>query len=108
MALMIVGGMFWACVNINSLPMITRMSGPIKIGKFIGYYYLFSFLAQTITAPIFGAIRDAVGHYQSLFIYAAIAFVLAFLCLIFVRHGESNDTDEASADDADIESLRTQ
>ena len=86
------GGFFWACVNINSLPMVVRLSGESKIGTFIGYYYLFSFSSQIITTPIFGAIRDAVGYYQSLFVYASVALLIAFLCLFFVKHGEDEET----------------
>jgi len=98
--LMVIGGMFWACVNINSLPMIVRMAGPLKIGEFIGYYYLFSFSSQIITTPIFGAIRDAVGYYQSLFIYAAVTFALAFVFLTLVRHGEEDGTDTGQAEES--------
>jgi len=87
--LLFAGGMFWACVNINSLPMITRISGPQKIGAFIGYYYLFSFSSQLITTPIYGFIYDMVGNYNTLFIYACITFSLAIICLLFVRHGEA-------------------
>ena len=89
--LLIFGGMCWACVNINSLPMVVRIAGPLKIGTFIGYYYLFSFSSQIITTPIYGAIRDFVGHYQSLFVYAAVTFTLAFICLFFVKHGEEDE-----------------
>ncbi|MCL2056933.1 MAG: MFS transporter [Oscillospiraceae bacterium] len=87
--LMLLGGMFWACVNINSLPMIVRLAGVTKIGTFIGYYYLFSFSSQLITAPLYGIIHDAVGDYRSLFVYACATFAIAMLCLFFVRHGEA-------------------
>jgi len=96
--LLIFSGICWACVNINSLPMIVRIAGPMKIGTFIGYYYLFSFSGQIITTPIYGAIRDAVGHYQSLFVYAAVTFALAFICLLFVRHGEEEKNAAAQAE----------
>ena len=86
--LLLFGGMCWACVNINSLPMVVRIAGPMRVGAFIGYYYLFSFSSQIVTTPIYGWIRDMVGHYQSLFVYAAVTFVLAFTCLFFVKHGE--------------------
>ena len=86
--LLILSGMCWACVNINSLPMIVRIAGPMRVGAFIGYYYLFSFSSQLVTTPIYGAIQDAVGQYQSLFVYAAVTFVLAIGCLVFVKHGE--------------------
>ncbi|MCL1993509.1 MAG: MFS transporter [Spirochaetes bacterium] len=87
-AVLFFAGVCWACININSLPMIARISGQAKIGLFIGYYYLFSFSSQLITTPLYGFIYDVVGDYRSLWIYAAITFTLAFVCLLFVRHGE--------------------
>lgn len=91
------GGFFWACVNINSLPMVVRLSGGSKIGAYIGYYYFFSFSSQIISPVLFGFIRDKAGHYKVLFLFACIAFALALFCLIFVRHGEETTTDSSSA-----------
>ncbi|MCL2833588.1 MAG: MFS transporter [Treponema sp.] len=82
------GGFFWAMININSLPMVVRLSGEEKVGTFVGYYYFFSFASQIVSPILFGAIRDLVGNYQVLFLYSCIAFTLALLSLIFVRHGE--------------------
>ena len=82
------GGFCWAMVNINSLPMVVQLSGEEKVGAFIGYYYFFSFSSQIISPVLFGFIRDLVGHYKVLFLYACIAFVLAAVSLFFVRHGE--------------------
>ena len=87
-AMLLTGGIFWSCVNINSLPMITKISGPMRVGAFIGYYYLFSFSANIISTPLFGLIRDIVGNYQVLFTYAVASFALAIVCLLFVKHGE--------------------
>ncbi|MCL1964679.1 MAG: MFS transporter [Firmicutes bacterium] len=91
------GGLFWACVNINSLPMVVRLSGEEKVGTFVGYYYFFSFGSQIISPVLFGFIRDLVGHYRVLFLYACVAFAIAFACLMFVRHGEEepDSTDAA-------------
>ena len=82
------GGFFWACVNINSLPMVVRLSGENKFGTFIGYYYFFSFSSQIVSPILFGFIRDIVGDYKVLFLYSCIAFALAMICLFFVKHGE--------------------
>jgi len=82
------GGFCWAMVNINSLPMVVQLSGEEKVGAFIGYYYFFSFSSQIISPVLFGLIRDLVGHYKVLFLYACIAFALAAVSLFFVRHGE--------------------
>jgi len=90
------GGFSWALVNINSLPMVVRISGEEKIGTFIGYYYFFSFSSQIVSPVLFGFIRDLTGSYKTLFLYACIAFALAMASLFFVRHGE-DQTQSTSA-----------
>jgi MFS family permease len=90
--ILFLGGFSWAMVNVNSLPMVVRLSGENRIGTFIGYYYFFSFLSQIISPVLFGFIRDVVGHYKVLFLYSCIAFAFAVVCLLFVHHGE--DTPE--------------
>jgi len=92
------GGFSWAMVNVNSLPMVVRLSGEAKIGTFIGYYYTFSFSSQIVSPVLFGAIRDFVGHYKVLFLYACIAFALAIISLIFVRHGEDTASKTSAAE----------
>jgi len=87
-ACLFLGGFFWAMVNINSLPMVVQLSGEEKVGAFVGYYYFFSFSSQIVSPILFGFIRDMVGHYKVLFLYACIAYVVAAFCLLFVRHGE--------------------
>jgi len=82
------GGLSWAMVNINSLPMVVRLSGEDKVGTFIGYYYFFSFSSQIVSPILFGFIRDLTGQYSVLFLYSCIAFILAAASLFFVRHGE--------------------
>lgn len=87
--LLLIGGCFWACVNINSLPMVVELAKWQDIGKYTGYYYFFSSSAAIISPVLFGWIRDMVIVYDSLFIYAVAAFLLALLCMIFVKHGEA-------------------
>ncbi len=86
--LLLLGGAFWACVNINSLPMVVELAQWKDIGKYTGYYYFFSFSAAIISPILFGWIRDLVKNYDVLFIYAPIAFALAFISMLFVKHGE--------------------
>jgi len=95
-ACLFLGGFFWAMVNINSLPMVVQLSGEEKVGAFVGYYYFFSFSSQIVSPILFGFIRDLVGHYRVLFLYACIAFALAAFSLLFVRHGEDKP-DQVSA-----------
>lgn len=86
--LLLIGGIFWACININSLPMVVEMARWADIGKYTGYYYFFSFSAAIISPILFGFIRDMVARYDAIFIYSAVTFALAILCMLFVRHGE--------------------
>lgn len=96
--LLILGGMFWACVNINSLPMVVELASKERIGSFTGYYYFFSFSAAILSPTLFGWIRDLTNNYSTLFLYSVIAFGLALICMLMVRHGEANP-DAAAPDD---------
>ncbi len=95
---LIISGLAWAFININSLPMVTKMAGPGRIGSFIGYYYAFSQSASIVSPILFGFIRDLTGNYSMVFVYAAVAYSLALICMLNVRHGEINDnnSDDAS------------
>ncbi|HHX29860.1 MAG TPA: SLC45 family MFS transporter [Clostridiaceae bacterium] len=92
-ALLACAGFGWACVNINSLPMVVELASHDKIGRFTGYYYFFSFGASIASPILFGAIRDWTRDYNTLFIYAVICFSLALLCTLFVKHGEAQPHD---------------
>lgn len=87
--LLLLGGLFWACININSLPMVVELASHDRIGSFTGYYYFFSFSAAIISPTLFGWIRDLTQDYATLFLYSVIAFVLALICMLNVHHGEA-------------------
>lgn len=88
-ALLLFGGIFWACVNINSLPMVVELATKERIGSFTGYYYFFSFSAAIISPTLFGWIRNLTDNYATLFVYAVVSFVIALICMANVRHGEA-------------------
>ena len=82
-------GIGWAAINVNSFPMVIEMCKGADIGKYTGYYYTFSMAAQIFT-PIFSGLfiaNENIG-YASLFPYAAICSLLAFVCMLFVKHGD--------------------
>ncbi len=81
-------GISWAAINVNSYPMVVEMSRGSNVGKFTGYYYTFSMAAQIITPIFSGALLEHVG-YWTLFPYAALFAALAFVTMLFVRHGDS-------------------
>lgn len=82
--LLIVGGVFWACININSYPWIVSTGREASIGTRTGLYYLVSSLAAIISPPLLGLLMDMFG-YPMLFIAASSGLVLAFLCLLGIR-----------------------
>jgi|LSQX01.3.fsa_nt_gb Na+/melibiose symporter-like transporter len=104
--LLLLGGMFWACVNINSLPMVLELARKDRIGSFTGYYYFFSFSAAILSPTLFGWIRDLTDNYATLFFYSVIAFALALICMINVRHGEA-DPLAAAPDDMEADATAT-
>ena len=81
-------GAAWAMINVNSLPMVVEMCKGSDIGRFTGLYYTFSMAAQTVTPIAAGTLLNRVG-YMTLFPYAAIFAALAFVTMLFVRHGDS-------------------
>ncbi len=85
--LMLIGGIFWAFVNINSYPMVVEMTTDNKIGAYTGLYYLFSSMSAILGPPLFGKLIDLVG-YGVLFILALCFFLLAFICITYVKKGE--------------------
>ncbi len=100
LALLACAGFGWACVNINSLPMVVELASHDKIGRFTGYYYFFSFGASIVSPILFGAIRDLTQDYNTLFIYAVICFGLALVCTLFVKHGEAQPHDPEVMEEA--------
>lgn len=80
-------GMGWAAINVNSYPMIVEMSKGCDIGKFTGTYYTFSMAAQVMTPILSGFLLENIS-YRTLFPYATVFSVLAFITMSRVRHGD--------------------
>ena len=81
-------GLAWAAINVNSLPMVVEMCRGSDIGRFTGYYYTFSMVAQVVTPIAAGSLMRAID-YRVLFPYAAIFSVLSFVTMCFVRHADA-------------------
>jgi MFS family permease len=84
-------GIAWAFINVNSYPMVVEMSKGPNIGKYTGYYYLFSMTAQSITPMISGFFVDNFG-WRTLFPYGALFVGLSFVTMLLVKHGDSRPT----------------
>lgn len=83
-------GIAWACININSLPMVVDMTDEVHIGTFTGLYYLFSTVAAILGPNIYGWIIQLSGGKFDLVLLVSPIFLLgAFLCMAFVKRGEA-------------------
>jgi len=82
--LLALGGIFWACININSYPFVVSTGEERSIGTRTGLYYLASSLAAITSPPLLGLVIDRFG-YGSLFVCAAGGLALAFLFLLLVK-----------------------
>ena len=80
-------GIGWATINVNSYPMVVELSRGSNVGKYTGYYYTASMAAQVVTPILSGVFLDI--NFRTLFPYAAIFVALAFVTMLFVRHGDA-------------------
>lgn len=96
-------GVGWAAINVNSYPMIVEMGKGCDIGKFTGTYYTFSMAAQIFTPILSGVLLENIS-YRTLFPYALVFSVLAFLTMTQVAHGDSKPMKKKNAlENFDIE-----
>lgn len=79
-----IAGVGWAIINVNSYPMFVELSSNKNLGKFTGYYYSASQIAQSITPIIIGFVMDFLG-YRAYFPYATIFMILALVVFMFVK-----------------------
>jgi maltose/moltooligosaccharide transporter len=89
--IMVFGGISWAAININSIPMIWDITTEEMLGTYTGLYYFFSMLAQTVSPPIIGITKDMTGSYQTMFYVVPFFFVAALIMMLFVKKGEAKD-----------------
>jgi MFS family permease len=93
--IMAIGGLGWALVNINSLPMVVDISASdADLGTYTGLYYLASQLAAIAGPTINGYIVEwGGGNYNLIFVVTPAFFLLAILCMLGVRRGEAREND---------------
>jgi len=95
-------GLGWAFINVNSLPMVLEMCKGSDIGKFTGLYYTFSMTAQIVTPIVAGFLLEHVS-YKTLFPYAAVFMVVAFITMCNVLHGDSKLITKKGLEAFDVE-----
>jgi len=95
-------GIGWATINASSFVMVVELSKNANLGRFVGIYYVASMSAQAITPMLSGLLRDVVyartGDFnlglRSVFVYAAVFMVLAFVTMIFAKYGNTYRLEE--------------
>lgn len=104
---MVMTGVGWASINVNSYPMVVELATGSDVGKFTGFYYTASMSAQIITPILSGALIEGIGtilfgaggtYYQILFPYAAVFVVLAAITMLQVKHGDSKPLKKTGLD----------
>ena len=88
--LLIFGGISWAFVNINSLPMVVELTTAARLGTFTGLYYLFSTLAAIVGPNVNGlAIQLTGNNYNVIMLLAPFFMLTALVLMLGVRRGEA-------------------
>jgi MFS-type transporter involved in bile tolerance (Atg22 family) len=92
--LLMFAGFAWACININSLPMVVDMTSSARIGTYTGLYYLFSTLSAIVGPNVNGWIIQLTGNnYNNIMLVAPIFMVVALVLIWGVKRGEANKAD---------------
>ena len=87
--LLIIGGIAWSFVNINSLPLIVDLTSAARIGTFTGLYYLFSTLSAIVGPNLNGWAIQITDNYNVIMALAPIFFLIAWVMMAGVRRGEA-------------------
>jgi maltose/moltooligosaccharide transporter len=81
-AALVLTGIFWACVNVNSLPLVYDHGDERRIGAYTGLYYFSSQSAAVLGPTLGGILVDTLGdQYRWLFIFSALFMFLAFIAI---------------------------
>ncbi|HEY3342312.1 MAG TPA: MFS transporter, partial [Anaerolineae bacterium] len=89
--LLMLAGIAWAMININSLPMVVDLTDESKVGTYTGLYYLFSTLAAIVGPIVNGVIIQVSGNdYNIIMLIAPVFLVAALVLMLSVRRGEAH------------------
>lgn len=84
------GGIFWALVNVNSLPMVYDFGDEAQIGAFTGLYYFSSQLAAVAGPTLGGVVVESMGsQYRWLFPFSSFFMALAWIAIVRIRKSDT-------------------
>jgi len=88
--ILMVAGISWALINVNSLPMVVDMTLPERVGTYTGLYYLFSTMAAILGPIVYGfIIQFSGGAYSLLMLISPIFMAAALISISGVTKGEA-------------------
>ena len=83
---LVIGGIFWAMVNVNSLPLVYDHGDERKIGAYTGLYYFASQSAAVLGPTLGGILVDVMGdQYRYIWLFSSVFMALAFLTMLRVK-----------------------
>jgi MFS family permease len=92
-AMLVPAGIFWALINVNSLPMVYDVGDEARIGAFTGLYYLASNIAAVGEPQAVGFLIDLTGgNYYIMFVFSAFFMLLAGLLMMRVKERQQVST----------------
>ncbi len=77
-------GIGWAFINCCSYPMFVELASGSNVGKYTGFYYAASMLAQTLTPVCAGLLILQAKQWDILFVYSTIVMAVALIVFVFV------------------------
>jgi MFS family permease len=99
MGMMLIGGFFWALININSYPMVVERTPEESIGTYTGLYYFSSSLAAISGPLIIGAFVDLIS-FEITFPITAISYFIAFLLVLKTKDVIKKSSNEITDQEA--------
>jgi Na+/melibiose symporter-like transporter len=106
--MLILSGIGWALIVVNSLPMILDSAPPGRLGAYTGLYYVASQSAEVIGPVLVGGVLDLLArNYRAMFIYAPLMLIIAMTLMLRVRRGETQTSVPAEAAAAETTSRTT-
>ncbi|MCC7119412.1 MAG: MFS transporter [Anaerolineales bacterium] len=87
--ILVLVGVFWALINVNSLPLVYDHGDERRIGAFTGLYYFSSQLAAVLGPTLGGVLVDVMGNqYRWLWLFAAFFIAVAWVVMLKVKQRE--------------------
>lgn len=89
---LVLAGIFWALVNVNSLPLVYDHGDERRIGAYTGLYYFSSQLAAVLGPTLGGIVVDVLGdQYRWLWLFSFVFMALAFLAMLGVQRRKETE-----------------